>query len=533
MLPTLSDGVAFASKSEEPHRSEEVGPIDLESSPSFLDEIRADMTKEERAMILDLERKKVSLDQSRTRLDKERDNYAQMKDLMSRGIVTGDELTKAKEDYENAEFNYRNAQISLEQELLTILEGTTHISVVQGQRYRTRDGVYKTRIVLKNICNLKLASIVEEAWIKYRKESAPKDVKTLLNIDNIFVSILYNGILIGNPYEIHILSLPYGEERALEFELQEQSAQNIQVQIKYLSRTDHHSIYLQKESAEDVVMVRSLQFAQEGDLGSSVLFDLELERLSESEKTFTLDVVNLPEKYRYRFEDQGKQVSKVKFLKGKPKLNLNLRVYVPDEMPTEELDQSINFFAVVADAPGTSRLRALKKTHATKPVQEKALIPLKVGYEFLELTPKGVGEIELTIANFYYETELPTRDVLMKGILLKNTGTVRLNDVRIMKDIPHEWEIAIQPEVVALIEPKEELPIEIRVILPEDVDTGEFPVKIWAECDYEGEFIEAQEKDVKIKVKSKTSLFGGLMLVGLLVVLLIGVAGFTIKLSRR
>jgi len=121
----------------------------------------------------------------------------------------------------------------------------------------------------------------------------------------------------------------------------------------------------------------------------------------------------------------------------------------------------------------------------------------------------------------------------MKGILLKNTGTVRLNDVRIMKDIPHEWEIAIQPEVVPLIEPKEELPIEIRVILPEDVDTGEFPVKIWAECDHEGEFIEAQEKDVKIKVKSKTSLFGGLMLVGLLVVLLIGVAGFTIKLSRR
>lgn len=506
---------------------------DQATPSSFLDEIRTDMTKEERAMILDLERKNVSLEKSKTQFDKERDNYKQMNDLLTRGIVTGDELTQAREDYENAEFNYRNAQIALEQELLTILEGTTHISVVQGQRYRTRDGVYKSRIVLKNTSNAKLASIVEQAWAKYRKESAPKDVKTLLNIDHIFVSILYNGILIGNPYELHIPSLPYGEERALVFELQEQNAQNIQVQIRYLGRTDRRTIYLQKKSAEDVVMVRSLQFAQEGNLGSSVLFDLGLERLSESEKTFTLDVANLPEKYRYRFEDGGKQVAKVKFAQGKSKLNLNLRVYVPEEMPPEELDQSIHFFAVVADAQKAGPLRTLKKKHVAKLVPEKALDKLKVGYEFLELTPRGVGEIELTLANFYYETELPNREVPLKGILLKNTGTVLLTDVRVMKDVPHEWEIAIQPEVIPVIEPKEEHPIEIRVILPEDVDTGEFPVKIWAECDLEGEFIKTQEKDIKVKIKSKTSLTTGLILVGGLVLLLIAVAGFTIKLSRR
>ena len=59
--------------------------------------------------------------------------------------------------------------------------------------------------------------------------------------------------------------------------------------------------FLKKEALQKVPAIASEQFSQEGELGSNVLFDLALERLSEEEESFSLAALNLPPQIMARF----------------------------------------------------------------------------------------------------------------------------------------------------------------------------------------------------------------------------------------
>ena len=482
------------------------------------------MTKEERAMQLELERAELIRDQARSNFEKQKQKYEEMKLLKERGIITGDELNSAREAYETAKVDLKQAEINLDQTILGFVEDATHVSIVQAQKYKTREGARRVRLTLKNTSNVKAASAA------YKDVLSRDEVRSLVKIENIFVSILKDGVLVGDPYEVKIPSLAYNEEITVEFGLQ-QDAENVMVRMKYLNKIDDRMIYLQKSAAEDIVSVMSLQFAQEGELGSSVLFDLELERMAENEKTFALDVVNLPEKFKYAFEDRGKQLSQVKFSQGMAKISLGLRVYVPEELGEDEIDKPISFYAVVADKWGAEGLRELKRKHGPNPISEKKLKALKVGFETLELTPRGVGELELATPNLYYEIK-PDETVDMK-FTVKNTGTLKLEDVRVTTDMPYQWESIIQPEKIERIEPQEEVTVRIKVIPGEGIDVGKYEVKVGASCEHQGRLIEAQEKNVTIQVESKTNLLGTTVLMVVVVGLVIGVAVFSIRLSRR
>ncbi len=482
------------------------------------------ITKEERAMQLQLEKAELALEQARSNFEKQKQRYEEMKKLKEQGIITGDELNSARETYENAKVALKNAQISLDQTVLGFVEEATHISIVRAQKYRARDGSRRVRLALKNTSNVKAASAA------YKDVLSPQQVRSLVGIENIFVSILKDGVLVGDPYETRIPTLRYGQEATVEFGLQ-RDAEDVMVRMKYLNKADDRMIYLQKSAVEDVVSPMSLQFAQQGELGSSVLFDLELERMAETEKTFVLDVVNLPQKYKYQFEDRGKQVSQVKFSQGMAKINLNLRVYVPREVPEVEIDQPVGFFAVVADRYGTERLLSLKRKRGDTPISEKELRVLKLGYETLELTPRGVGEMELASPNLYHEIK-PDQTVDMR-FTLKNTGTIRLQDVRIETDMPYQWESVIGPEKVASIQPQEEVPVKIEVVPPEGIDVGKYEMKVGASCELGGRLIEAQEKSVTIKVESKANILGTTLLIVVLVTAIVGIAVFSVRLSRR
>lgn len=338
--------------------------------------------------------------------------------------------------------------------------------------------------------------------------------------------------MIGDPYEIVIPALQYGQEDSVEFKLQQEKVDDVVVQLTYLSRTESRSIYLQKKSVENIVSMRSLQFAQQGQLGGSVAFDLELERLAEDVKTFALDVVNLPDQYRFWFQDnQERQLSQVKFAKGRAVINMDLVVYVPEEMPKAELDQPIDFIAIVGDQQAMERLRNLRKEQRAKPITEAQLVAIKMGYEELELTPRGAPELELSSANLYYE--IRPEETLDIKFSVENTGTVRLDNVRVLTDPPYEWETIIEPEVIQKIQPAEVVYVQIKVIPVDRVDVGKYEMKVQAECEYEGEPVEALEKNVTIAVQSKTNLLGAIVLVVLLVGAIVAVAIFTVRLSRR
>lgn len=498
---------------------------------SLMQQMSEEMTKEERQMLLSLERAEVRLAQAKSQLEEGYNEWKQMIDLKERGIVTGDELNQSRRKYESALVEYKNADIELEQTLLGFLGDATYISVIEGQKYKTGADTYVARVVLKNTSNIRLARLVERALATHRRREAKQGVEALLTIDNIFVSIMWNGILIGIPYEINIPSLGFGEEKEVLFELQNPDAQNVVVQLRYLKRSDRRTIYLQKKSAEDIVTVRSRQFAQEGILGHEVLYDLQLDRLAENERTFDLELVNLPEQFLYRFEEQGKQVSKVKFAQGTPRLNLTLRVYVPKEMSDEELDEMISFFAVVTDAVSASKLRKLKKEREGALISDEELKAFKVGYEFLELTPRGVAEMELMSPNWYHEIH-PGKIVYMR-VTVKNIGTVRLVNIRIKTDLPYDWTSRLEPKVIGDIAPKEEATVDIWVTPVGGVEIGNYEMKVGAQVQHEGRLIEAQEKNVSIQVKPQPNVLASMATIGALVLLIGGIGGIVLRMSRR
>ena len=498
---------------------------------SLVQQMNQEITKEERQMLLSLERAEVRLAQAGSYLKERYNEWQQMIDLKERGIVTGDELNQSRRKYESALVEYKNADIELEQTLLGFLGDATYISVIEGQKYKIGSDTYVARIVLKNTSNIRLARLVERALAAHRENETQQDVEALLTIDNIFVSIMWNGVLIGIPYEINIASMGFGEEKEVLFELQNPDAQNMVVQLRYLRRTEHRTIYLQKRSAEDIVTVRSRQFAQEGILGHDVIYDLQLDRLAENERTFDLELVNLTDQFLYRFEEQGKQVSKVKFAQGTPRLNLNLRIYVPKEMPNEELDEMVSFFAVVTDAVGASRLRKLKKERGGELISEEELAAMKVGYEFLELTPRGVAEMELASPNWYHEIH-PGQVVYMR-VTIKNIGTVRLVNIRIKTDLPYDWTARTEPKVVGEITPKEETNVDIWVTPVGGVEIGNYEMKVGAQVQHEGRLIEAQEKNVSIQIKPQPNFLASLATIGVLILLIGGIGGIVLRMSRR
>jgi len=345
---------------------------------------------------------------------------------------------------------------------------------------------------------------------------------------NVFVSLKNRGIVIARPYEAVIKRMEYNKPVRLKFELQQPEVDDVTVSLSYLDKVDERSVYLEKVSPEDVVTVNSIGFAQEGQLGRSVSYDLTLERLAETERIFKLRVINLSEQFTYQFNDPegGARVTQIKFTQAQSKRNLSLQVFLPEKMDIKLLDEPLEFYAAVLSeeqdakyAPGRLTLGQEELTRLGGKVR-------------LILTPKGVPEFEMRAQNLYAEIKPGgTVDVLLT---LKNTGTRNLTDIRITTDLPsNKWSSDIQPSLVNKLDRDAERDIKVKIIPAPDAGVGDTEVKIRAVCEVDNVKIEAPEKNVRIHIGGRANILGTVILIGALILLVIGIAVLTIKLSRR
>jgi uncharacterized membrane protein len=300
--------------------------------------------------------------------------------------------------------------------------------------------------------------------------------------------------------------------------------------LQYQNRQELESIFLEKRSGEDIVRVNSTQFAQEGQLGEWVNYDLDLERLAENEMTFTLEVVNLPERYQYKFTDKGTQLSRVKFSQGVSKRDLVLKVFVPDTIPDSDLNHSIQFFAVVGDDNAIDTIHKWVRIKGSE-ITTGELEGLKVGHERLELIPRGVGKMELSFPTLYYELKIGEK--VNTEVKVKNTGSVKLNNVRFKTEKPNDWAVNFSKDTISEIKPREEVKINITIVPPPNEEVGAYEIKVQAETDYEGTTVQTDQKDIRLQLSGKTNLMGNILLISVLIVAVIGIAIFTVRLSRR
>jgi hypothetical protein len=443
--------------------------------------------------------------------------------LAEKGIVSPSEVDTSRETAENAGLEYKDALLTLEQARLDILKEAAVVSVVEARVYRT-DAVRKSvDVKLANLSN------VGKARVAYHR-ATPAELEERLRIPDIRVS-LRDGAIIAEPYVQNVPKLDLNEKATLTFELLQGDLEEISVDINYYDKTVTERVFLRKDSENDVPTINSLNFDQTGQLGETITYDIILERLAETEKTYQLTVLNFPPELKVRFKDQDKNVSAVKFAQDVTKISLQMEVIIPEEMPQEKLDKPVPFYVLVLDERARDRLLELKRAKADTQITEDDLRDTNIAHEGLVFTPKGVGRCELDSQDLY--NEITAGEELKIRFKVKNVGTVALRNIRMKLELPADWEANTEPEAIRELDIGGEETVVIDLFPSPDLGVGDYTVRVDAECSYEGQKIAIDDKIVRIHVESRANIVGGVILLLILAGALVGISVFLVRLARR
>jgi len=483
------------------------------------------ISKERQLKLLQLQEAELARDIAKTAYERQKNEHEAMKRMWEDGIVSGKLYDDALRAFERAETEYESAKIQLARTKLNFLQDATHISILKAVKYRDEENRLWMEFTIKNSSNVEQAMVTEED-LERRDE-----IESLLRLEDIVIYITKASVNIGDPLELKVPPLGCNETFTSKFLLRDPEVEDVTLVIEYLDTVRNERVYLEKQSGEDIVRVTCLQFAQEGTLDSEVNYGIRLERLAEDEKNFALTAIGLPLNIRYRFEYQGRALSQVKFSERSQRYDIVLKCFVPEDIPDEELDIPIKFYAVVADAFDLQKVQNLVRDAGSNPVSSEQLAALKVGFEELRLIPKGFGELEIELANALLQvTQGNDAEALLE---VKNTGTVDLLDVKVLTETPPGWEVIKKPPIIKKITLKDREAMRLYIDLPEDIGVGQYEMQVEAQSTYKGELITSLEKNIKIEVQARAELLLNTILVLLVVAAVIGVAFFTIKVARR
>jgi hypothetical protein len=485
-------------------------------------------TKEQR--LYDIKLRKAEWDVKSRELDMEnnRSEYDAIQELYEEKIETLESLNKARRLFLQSELRYNEAVFELDRTRLEFLRDATHVSIREARKYRTLDGRRQVDIVLENASQLAQA-------LSLNPGKAEADIRPLLEIQNLKVSLTegFGTTIVAEPYEILVPSLPLGERVELTFRLLD-DYEDVVVALTYLDGSQESlHIVMRRESTQDVPTINSVQFSQEGDLNTRVNYDLILERLAEDEKTFRLALVNLPREITPSFVDPGTNASltQVKFSEEVTRQQLELELQIPEKLSRSYVDQTIEFYVFITDADGFKRIGELNREHGSNLIPLEAINTIPGNKERFELIPRGRGALETIIANRYQEVR--TGEDVQVRVDLLNTGTLEVERAHLVLTPPLDWTWSSLPDTIDRILPGDKEPVNITLVQPDGIGVSEYNVRVEA-AGYEGlERIEAQEKDITIRVEEQADVIRNALIIGAVIALVIGVAVGSIKVSRR
>ncbi|QQS35372.1 MAG: hypothetical protein IPM56_14130 [Ignavibacteriales bacterium] len=448
-----------------------------------------------------------------------RKEFDRSKELYNKKLISETEYDRAKGVFSDAEVNYQ-------QSLLAVLFEAQFVSVEQAVKYQTKDGVKHIRLKLANTSGdteefRKLINIEDELF-----RSLQPDV-----IHNVYVSISNNeNSIISQPYEAKINELKYGQPQTIDFKLL-QDLDAVMVNIIYGNGASRSmKIYLQKDQSQNIVVVQSQQFSQEGELGKTATYDLTLELFSGVSNTFSLEVVNLPQQINRYFRDPSSsaRLSQFKFMENVNTRSAALDISLPDR-PSDEIkmDKAISFYVLVIPYERAGELKGLHSKQWTHEEIEK----LNVGYVKLELVPRGKGRLLVKAPQLFYSVK--SNEKVVASIELVNEGTRRLDNVEVKLDVPLNWLKNVSPAIIKSLEIGEEKRIELEVTPPDDIAVGRYEMRIRTTSLSDNQPVTADDKTITIEIQSEANVFGTILVVLLILGIITGIVIFGIKLSRK
>jgi len=463
--------------------------------------------------------KLLTLKKAQLQLEMRKGEFDRALKLQESGLIS-------EQDFVQTRTAYLQAQVEFQEALISFMGSEARISVASAVKYQDNAGKKFVRVSLRY--SSKELKQLEELNID-AKDIFPLDF--LKEIKDVYVSLQSEGKIISDPYEKTIPSLALEQEKQVTFQLLK-DVENLDVNVFYSGKDETTSVYLQKGLSANIVTVNSAQFSQEADLESEATFDLSLEKFSGEANVFRLRVVNLPQQISYEFLDPQTQarLSQIKFTEGVTSMQLSLRLYLPKN--TDErvvIDHPIEFYCLAMDEEQSVKLSGMLSDSPILGTQE--INSMRAGKVKLEIVPRGVGRIEVQAVSLYHEIKVG-ENVAME-VRVKNTGTRRLNNIRVFTDLPLNWRVEIQPDLIPSLEQGKEEIVSITFLPPEGISVGDYEPKIKTECIADNRQVESEDKIVRIHVTAKTNVLGISFLVLFLVGLLVGIVVFGIKLTRR
>jgi hypothetical protein len=469
--------------------------------------------------LLEVRRRQVELSAGRA-------EFLRTQQLFEKGLTSVAELDRARARLEQLQIEYQEA-------VLTLISLQPRVAIEEAVKYQDARGRQFVRLTIANVTpafddqQFKLLNNFEGA------QPIPPELRTR-DIRDVFVSLqdpggegVAAGTTIGLPYEQHVPELKYGTQRTLVFQLL-RDVPSVVVAMSYLGQHSDLAIQLRQAGSGSAVNISSTQISQEADLGGRVTYPLRLERSSVDVRSFGLFLLGLPHQVNYNFIDPGTQarLSQLNFPAGVTLQNLQLQLFLPDQpSPEVVIDRPLDFWVVAAEAGRQLDLPP------NGPVSREALARSGAGFLRLTLIPRGTGQIDVTARSLF--AEIQVGQTAASTLTVRNTGTRRLDNIRLRADSPTGWKVTFTPAQIASLGLHEEITAQMAIQPPADVAVGDYEVRIKTECYAYDRRVPSEDKVFRVSVTPKSS---SLLLGLLLGVLALGVTGgvvAAIRLTRR
>jgi uncharacterized membrane protein len=466
---------------------------------------------DEASLLLDLKKARANYEAAKQKYDNDQRLYNEK-------AISENEFNKSKNALLSNEVDYQKL-------ILQLISQQSYVVVDQAVKYQAANGNRRVRITLRS------TSEGNAAYLEQFKEHFDVFSPEMRSgkIYNIFVSIvdMTDKTIIGSPYEFHIPAMNIGGVATADFDLLK-DVESLQVTLNYNNKQNEKNIYLKKDASVNVIDISSMQFSQEADLSSSATYNLSLERFSTSDDVYRLVILNLPKQITYDFTDESSKVSQIKFAQGVNTKKISLRVYLPDrDDESVKIDKAIQFSVAALTNDEYTKLSGVDFSNMTA----EQIAQVTVGSEALEIIPRGKGKIEVRATSLYHETY--PGDSISMNITVRNAGSRRLDNIKITTDLPIGWKTGVVPDLIKSLDSEQEQQVHIVIVPPKDGGVGAQEIKIKTEALADNRKVDTEDKTIRIQVNARTSVWGTVVLVTLLIGFVIGLVFFGIKLSKR
>ena len=452
-----------------------------------------------------------------------RSEYERVEKELNRARVLGVRGFLAPSEIEAREAEFARVRVDYLQQALAAISATTHVTVDRAIKRRDPSGGTMVFITLRSVGGeLELARLGAALDTALQSQLRPGV------IDNVFVSLRsevgVQGVGISTPYEILVPTLKRSERATVAFKLLRDVDELVTV-VSYGGRTDERRLALEPDAGTEAIAVQSIQFSQEADLGTEATFDLRLRRSTrDRNSTVALRVANLPREASHEFRDPATKarVTQVRFPEAEREKLLQFVVRLPNqESERIKVDRALKFAVLVMPANDAGAAAGVLDS-ATGHVLSQA---------HLELVPRGTAKADVRADNLFHEVR--SGDSVRVHLTIRNSGSRRLDGVRVVVDAPIEWTAQAEPHAIDFLREGDTRQVDVVLVSPQTTAIGDYEVRIRVASSAQERELPSSDKVVRVHViagRSTGLLVGVAALAGIAVIVMIRV---TMRLARR